>query len=112
MPCRFRGDERAVNSNSFSTFQTRAIFWIIIMGINFSVIMPYNVDVFVSCIPYLFNFELHILEFYDVLKIGLYIYRLKISTQATRCDLTRFCLKVKLVLIETMSHRQTFIVRS
>ena len=48
--------------------------------------MPYNVDVFVSCIPYLFNLELHILEFYDVLKIGLYIYRLKISTQATRCD--------------------------
>ena len=45
--------------------------------------MPYNVAVFVSCIPHLFNLELHILEFYDVLKIGLYIYRLKISTQAT-----------------------------
>ena len=25
-----------------------------------------------SCIPYLFNLELHILEFYDILKIGLY----------------------------------------
>ena len=61
--------------------------------------MPYNVAVFVSCIPHLFNLELHILEFYDVLKIGLYIYRLKISTQATRCD-NALLFKVKLVLIE------------
>ena len=48
MPCRFRGYERvfvkhlgAVNgsfSNSFSTFQTRAIFRIIVMASNFPVI--------------------------------------------------------------------------
>ena len=69
-------------SNSFSTFQTRAIFY---YNTGYQFPMPYNVDVFVSCLLYLFNLELQILEFY-VLKIGLYIYRLKISTQATRCD--------------------------
>ena len=90
MPFRFRGYERvfvkhpgAVISNSFLTFQTRAIFY---YNTGYQFPMPYNVDVFVSCMPYVFNLELHILEFYDVLKIGLYIYRLKISTETTRCD--------------------------
>ena len=66
--------------------------------------MPYNVGVFVSCIPRLFNLELHILEFYDVLKIGLYTYTDLKFQHKPRAVTTRFCLKVKLVLIETMSH--------
>ena len=48
--------------------------------------MPYNVDyLFRVFLTYLI-WNCIYLKFYDVLKIGLYIYRLKISTQATRCD--------------------------